>query len=391
MVSGCQSMSGYVMNSSGQNYYQQGNYQAAASEFQQAMMAEPRNPDYIANLAKTRSRLGDTAGAEQLYRQALVIAPSHQPSYHGMAEVLMAQGRPQEAAGLLQTWASTQPYVPEAHLELAWLQREMGQPDQAAQSLQHALQLNPGHTTALAHMGQYYQDMGRPDQAVAMYQQSLRADWNQPEVHSRMASAAQMAGDRHPMSTTAMARGVHPYSVPRQPGVFGPPSQGAQLAQMQMQQMQMAQAQSGMMAQNPGPAFSFAAMNSAPMMAQGAPLQQTAHFAGMPAGQQTQQSLSPGMVPPEIAAAIEVPPGGWQMVPGSLKVVDSGSSPTGSPSGQLSVAGTPSGPVPQPDPGFAQPASVTPVQSVSSSATVSSAPEMTMTGDSAEVPVLEAF
>lgn len=99
--------------------------------------------------------------------------------------------------------------------------------------------MNPSHTTALAHLGQYYEESGHPDQAVAVYQRSLQSDWNQPEVHSRIAAASQSAGPGSPMAATAMARGVHPYSVPRQQTAFGPPSRGARMAQMRMAQNQM--------------------------------------------------------------------------------------------------------------------------------------------------------
>ena len=238
-ASGCHTMNGYATNSSGMGYYEDGNYAAAANEFQQAMLANPSNPDYVANFAKAKLKLGDPQGAEQLYRQSLTMAPSHQPSYHGLAETMMTQGRSDEAASLLTTWAGTQPYVAESHVELAWLQREMGQSDAAAQSLQRALQVNPSHTTALAHLGQYYEESGHPDQAVAVYQRSLQSDWNQPEVHSRIAAASQSAGPGSPMAATAMARGVHPYSVPRQQTAFGPPSRGARMAQMRMAQNQM--------------------------------------------------------------------------------------------------------------------------------------------------------
>lgn len=249
-LTGCYSMNGYVMNASGQRLYEKGNYAAAAGEFQNALASNPANPDYVTNLAKTRYKMGDPAAAESLYRQALAMDPSHQPSYHGLAELMLSQGRGQEAGNLLTTWAATQPYVAESHLELAWLQRESGNPAAAAESLQRALQANPNHATALAHLGQYYHDSGQPGQAMAMYQRSLRANWNQPEVHSQLASAAEKAGASHPMSRTAMARGVHPHSIPRQQLAFAPqpqlgPAQFAQpqFAQPQVQPSQMAASQ----------------------------------------------------------------------------------------------------------------------------------------------------
>ena len=86
---------------------------------------------------------------------------------------MVAQGRGHEASQMLNSWAATQPYVAESHVELAWLQGEMGDKQGATQSLQRALQVNPNHSTALAHLGQYYQEQGQSNQAVAMYQQSL--------------------------------------------------------------------------------------------------------------------------------------------------------------------------------------------------------------------------
>lgn len=222
-ITGCYNMNGYVLNASGQSYYERGNYAMAAQEFQTAMANSPRNADYISNLAKARAKMGDQATAEQLFRQALTVSPSHQPSYHGMAELMLNQGRGTEAQQLVSTWAGTQPYIAESHVEMAWVHREMGQHDAAAQSLQTALKVNPNHSTALAHLGQYYQDSGQTNQAIAMYQQSLRSNFDQPEVQSRLAVAASAAGPNHPMGEIAMARGVHPHTIPQSQMAFGNP------------------------------------------------------------------------------------------------------------------------------------------------------------------------
>ncbi len=389
-AAGCHTMNGYATNSSGMGYYEQGNYTAAANEFQQAMMANPSNPDYVANFAKAKMKLGDTQGAEQLYRQSLAMAPSHQPSYHGLAETMIAQGRSDEAASLLTTWAGTQPYVAESHVELAWLQREMGQSGAASQSLQRALQVNPNHSTALAQLGQYYEENGQPDQAVAVYQRSLQSDWNQPEVHSRIAAASQSAGPASPMAATAMARGVHPYNVPRQQTAFGPPSRGARMAQMRTSQTQMA------MRGNP---MYGAQMTAAPNMHQS---MMSAHYApngmqmpgSMPSTGGWQPADSIMNVPPDQTASMsfgtgmpgngtpEFQPSGGEW---SFETPTPAATPSAVP--QNSTPNT--AVAPTPDPAFSETESSTNVTNVSWTPSSTKTP---ITGSSSdEPPLVEAF
>lgn len=228
-ISGCYSLNGYIMNSSGQTFYRQGNYAMAAAEFEKAVASEPSNPDYVANLARTHYKMGDARGAEHIYRRNLTTSPGHQPSYHGLAQLMLTQGRSQEATAMLSTWSATQTHVPESHIELAWLQRELGHPNAAAQTLQQALRVNPGHPKALAHLGQYYQDVGQTHQAIAMYQQSLHSDWNQPQVQSRLATAVATAVPTHPVNAASMARGARPPGFPHP--VTARPHSPMQLAQ----------------------------------------------------------------------------------------------------------------------------------------------------------------
>lgn len=356
MTSGCYNMNGYVMNASGHGYYEQGNYAMAAREFQSALQSNPYNPDYMANLAKTRQKMGDPNSAEQLFRQALSTDPSHQPSYHGLAELMLANGRTDEASRLLTTWSATQPYVAESHVELAWLQRELGQNHAAAGTLQRALQVNPSHSTALAHLGQYYQETGQPDQAIAMYQRSLQSDWGQPEVHSQIAVAAQQAGPNHPMGEMAMSRGVHPHSLARQPEVFGNPN--------------------GPMMAYPNSVGSGNNFAAAPPM--------------IPSTMMGQQNFPPQ---PQLATAnhpIMNGPTAGGFDPMSIPLAGGVPSGLGSPNTPVTfsppmtsvpagVSSSPASPSPAPDPAFAEGDSGIPATTISQSMTV------------AEIPEIEAF
>jgi Tfp pilus assembly protein PilF len=385
VLSGCGTLGGNISNSSGMGYYEKGNYMAAANEFQSAVRRNPNNPDYMANLAKSKVKLGDAYGAEQLYRQALMVSPSHHPSYHVLSELMLDQGRDEEAAAMLTTWAATQPYVAESHVELAWLQRELDHPHEAAQSLQRALQVNPSHSTALAHLGQYYEESGQHQQAATLYQESLRADWDQPEVHSRLAGISQSVGSGNQMAATAMARGVNPYEMPRQQYAFGPPSPGVQRAQMA--QMQAMQSQWAMNGQGAWPGMPPQMMNAQAMpggynSAMYAPTEW--HMAGAPAmNAQAMPEFSsfgtsgaPMMMPQDGSWTVE----GSQ--PGSTVF-------EGQPSGGARTATQP-----QPDPAFSMtPAPVpggTPVSTASWSPTESTVPSPAPPSASA-TPVVDAF
>jgi hypothetical protein len=167
----------------------------ARDEFRRAAIDAPWNPHYRHNLAMAMKQTGDVAGAEQVLRYNLThVSAMHQPTYHSLAQILVDQGRHGEAQELIAGWAESQPYIPESHIELAWIQRESGNLPAAEQSLRQALQVNPRHPKALAHFGQLYQDAGQPQLAAAMYRQSLASRWGQPDVQSRMKMIADGSG-----------------------------------------------------------------------------------------------------------------------------------------------------------------------------------------------------
>ena len=82
-------MSGFLMNNSGLAHYHNGDFTAARKEFQRAVADHPGNADYTYNLASAMRKQGQLAEAEQTYQQALQLNPGHQPSYHGLARLLL--------------------------------------------------------------------------------------------------------------------------------------------------------------------------------------------------------------------------------------------------------------------------------------------------------------
>jgi hypothetical protein len=240
-------------------------------------------------------------------------------------------------------------------------------------------------------MGQYYEESGQLDEAVAYYQDSLHADWNQPEVHSRMAAAS--TGADSPMASTAMARGVHPYSIPRQRTAFGPPSAGAQMAQMQMMQTQMA------MSGNPtyGSSMAGSAMYGQSMPGQTAMSQpgpsgtmsagsMSAHYPSMSSG--WQPSNSPMMTMPTQTASFD------ELLPMMSQPSETINWPAGTtiPSEMPTVPSSKTTVAPTPDPAFSvisTGADSTPITTASFTQTETATPELQnhSNGD----PLVDAF
>jgi len=218
-LAGCNPMSAFLMNRTGLAYYESGDYTAASKEFQRAVADHPNNPDYIYNLASAVRKQGQVTRAEQLYRQALTLDPGHQPTYHGLARLMVDSGRGIEAAELLTVWATAETWRPEPHIELSWLSRESGDMAVAERHLLNALRASPSHPVVTAHLGQLYQDTGQSDRATAMYQRSLFSDWYQPEVRSRLASLRdQGVGIGQPTSLAAGPNFAAPvYNATAQP------------------------------------------------------------------------------------------------------------------------------------------------------------------------------
>ena len=207
---GCNAMNGRMMNQSGTAYYNSGNYAMAQQEFQRAVADRPHDANYRHNLAMALHKQGRVVEAEQVYRQTLQMDPSHQPTYHGLAMLMKDNGRQPEAANLLAGWASSQPRNPEAHIEMAWLNREMGDYIGAEESLKQAIAIEPEHAGAMAQLGDVYQQTGRTQEARTAYRRSLDVNWLQPKVHSRMARVDRQSIGGVPSGTPVFATGPLP-------------------------------------------------------------------------------------------------------------------------------------------------------------------------------------
>jgi len=193
-VSGCR-VTSMGQNTLGVRLYQQGRYSEALQQFQTAQVSDPSNPDTYYNLGSTYHKLGIAkkdneliTQAENLYNQCLDLQPNHVDCHRGLAVLLAESGRPDSAMKLLKNWASTNPQLADARIELSRLHQEFGQTKVAEQYLDEALAINPNDHRAWTARGQMREASGDLNQALQNYNQSLAINNLQPELYQRVAS-----------------------------------------------------------------------------------------------------------------------------------------------------------------------------------------------------------
>ncbi len=131
---------------------QQGKLDTVVEPLQKLADLNPDQPDYQVLLAQTKQRMGDPEAAAELYRITLEKHPGNISALKGMSDLLLAQGRPEAAVGLLQDTIKTADEANKA---------QPGTVDQAAVQLL---------------LGEVFARQDRFDEAIATYNQVSQAN-----------------------------------------------------------------------------------------------------------------------------------------------------------------------------------------------------------------------
>lgn len=102
------------------------------------------------NLGFVMEQSGRGAEAEEYYRKALTVDPSHASSYNNLAALLAERGRLTEAMDLWRTVIRLNPVHADAHANMGAALAQQGRFEEALRYLNEALRLNPNHRNARA-------------------------------------------------------------------------------------------------------------------------------------------------------------------------------------------------------------------------------------------------
>ncbi|MEA2559025.1 MAG: arylsulfatase [Acidobacteriota bacterium] len=152
-----------------------GDAQAALSELEALVAADPENPVFRGKLAQAWKERGELGRAVPLYRQAAEDAPDDPEAWYNLATALQQAGQTGEAREALTTAMHLDPSRPEAHNTLGIVHLAEGKPDAARQEFELAAQLDPRNAHALNNLGNVLRGLRRPEEAADAYRRALAA------------------------------------------------------------------------------------------------------------------------------------------------------------------------------------------------------------------------
>ena len=148
----------------GQQLESQGKIADAARVSAELVQVAPNLPEGHALMGTLAMRTGASDIAEMSFRRALDLKPRSADLHIALAQTLLAQRRPQEAADILNKGRAIHANDPGIFRELAQAQLDLGQPEAALKSFSRAVKLRPSDLYA-SHMVAALSKGGTPDPA----------------------------------------------------------------------------------------------------------------------------------------------------------------------------------------------------------------------------------
>lgn len=167
----------------------------AFSVYQQAQAAIAERPESHFDLGLVYVERGDTAAAEQAFRQALKLQPDFVPAYVNLSDMFRATGREDEAAKVIDEGLAIVPdNASLLHAKGLALVR-LNQPQQALSWLERAHRADPANPRFAYVYGVALNSAGKGEQARKLWEESLRTSPYDPSLLFALAGAERDAGN----------------------------------------------------------------------------------------------------------------------------------------------------------------------------------------------------
>jgi predicted O-linked N-acetylglucosamine transferase (SPINDLY family) len=174
-----------------------GQPEAALDAARTAAARHPQLADFhfmLGNLLSARPAKAARREAIDCYRQALALRPGHPETLYNLSLALQSAGQLDEAQAALAQAASA--HAPDARIlsALASVLIAQGRPADAARHAAKAVALAPGDADAHNMQGNVSLAQGRPDAAQACYREALRLEPRHAQAHNNLGMALMALG-----------------------------------------------------------------------------------------------------------------------------------------------------------------------------------------------------
>jgi len=149
-----------------------GQWTQAAAELQRAVEIDPTNAQGWRALGASLRQVGDTNGAEAALRKALERRPSDADALDSLADLLLVQGRDEEARQVALELARAEPGTARAPFAegRAWFKHDL---EHARDCFSAALALDAGHFGSAYWLGLCELGLQHPDQAASTFERAF--------------------------------------------------------------------------------------------------------------------------------------------------------------------------------------------------------------------------
>jgi predicted TPR repeat methyltransferase len=130
------------------------------------------------------------------YEQAIILRPDYAEAYNNLGNVRKEKGRLDDAITLYEQAIALRPDNVQAHCNLGSALRTQGKLDEAIASYERAIALKPNFAEAYSNLGNALKDQGRLDEAVTRYEQAIALKPGLAEIRINL-GAVLMDQDKH--------------------------------------------------------------------------------------------------------------------------------------------------------------------------------------------------
>ncbi len=140
------------------DYFEQGNYEKALQQIDNAIQKSPKNPDYYSTKGVFLHRMNDIPKAIEAYQKAIEVFPGHTFSHYNLGIIFMKEGKILQAIQQWEEVIRNKPDDVDSIFNIAVALSRLGKTKQAIPFYKKVLEYDPSHVMTHQNLGVIYRD-----------------------------------------------------------------------------------------------------------------------------------------------------------------------------------------------------------------------------------------